>query len=141
MAGNSSVLEGMYHARLGFSSGLYVVLSSVGRAVCGTRNINLTTPRVNVLHHFYVVSINSNLVRLVGPIVLRRDNDRVKRRNYLSIPSGCTSIRHPVCIGIETRSEFNGGFIIRNERLGTETLYRRVSRLSKVLCVSGMGGW
>lgn len=88
MGRNSDILAGGYEPIMGFSSHLTSLVSSVVRALRGTRKINLTTPRIKVLEEIIIVSINRNPVRLMGPGVVTCDNGRRALRKYLSVPNG-----------------------------------------------------
>lgn len=85
---NSSILRGRYGPIAGVALHAGVLVRSVLSAVCRGVNINLTTPRINVLGRVMIVSIKRNPVILVGPRVVRASNRRANRRNYLDIPKG-----------------------------------------------------
>lgn len=121
------------------------VISSVFRAVCTRRNVNLTTARISVRRHVVIVSISrghSRQLILVGPRLLRGDNRANVRRNYLSVPRRHTLIPHTRGIGVHTLSHSNGPFRLRTSNLLTVYVRRRVSRLINglfVSCLSPLG--
>lgn len=141
------MLEGMTRSVTPSCPGLGRLVRGVFRAVSGTRNIKLTTPRVNLPVHMMAVGLSilsSSLPRCgsfhgtcVGTRVLRISNRRISvSRNYLDLPKVRRSIGHNGgvhirCLsrGLRPRSR-----VVRN--CLTHIVRRRFSRLRKGVFVS-----
>ncbi len=104
---NRPILEGITRSVAPSCPSLGVLVRGVCRALRQSRNVNLTTPRVNLPVHLIVVGLSlltSSVPRcgkcvhaFVGPRVLRCSSARARsvRRKYLDIPNVRRPIHHP----------------------------------------------
>lgn len=125
------------------------LMTGVFRAVCGTSNIKLTTPRINLSLHLLMVStsiVKSSFPRygnfghtVVGPIFLRGDRRRISvRRNYLDLPKIRRGMTHSTGMHIGCLSRSLGRRRRAIRKFTTHIIRRRYRRLRNRMFVSGV---
>ncbi len=144
---SSLLLHGMSHllARTTFTSRrCRQLIKHVLTAIHGPRgrNMNVTTPRMNVLQHVITMRHFSGRNRpfrvFIGPRVVHcSTRQRSNRRNYLSLPSISNYISHTGRMALHCLSKqaFRGHRRMVS-KFATIVIRRRVSRLSNHLFAS-----